>query len=99
MDGSQKRGAIFSVSCGNTSPSFKVQEGIFNEMTKLIELSVIRTLFFSIFSWRDNRGHILIFSLFYDRIAVISPGQLINTQLLFLQLICQLVCNQLWYLA
>lgn len=73
MDGSEERGGIFRVACGNAAPTLKMEEGIFNEVTKFIEVSVVVALDFAIFLGRDDWINALLGGLLKDRIGVVSP--------------------------
>lgn len=48
LDGCKEGGAVFGVPCCDASPSFKMQESIFNKVSDLVQVCVIETLFFSI---------------------------------------------------
>ena len=49
-----------------------MQERVFDQMAEFIEFFIVRPLFSSVFPWRDNRLHALVFGLFYDGVAVIA---------------------------
>ena len=49
-----------------------MQESVFDQMAEFIEFFIVRPLFNSVFLWRDDRIHALVFSLLYDGVAVIA---------------------------
>lgn len=71
--GCEERGGVFGITCSDSAPLLKVQEGIFNEMAEPVDFFVIVALFFAISLWRDNRLHALRLSLFHNRICIIAP--------------------------
>ncbi|SDZ04715.1 hypothetical protein SAMN05421755_10929 [Nitrosomonas sp. Nm33] len=71
MDGGEEGSGVFSVSCGNAAPSFQVQEGIFDQVSGLIQIFIIRPLNTTVFLRRDYGLHALSFCLIKNSIAVI----------------------------
>ncbi len=73
MNGGQERGSPFCIASGNAAPAFEVEEGIFNEMTQFIEIGIVGTQFFAMFSRGNDHFHALLLRLLDDGIAVIAP--------------------------
>ena len=71
LDCSQKRCRIFGVSCCNSTPLFQLEESVFNEMPKLVEILVIRSLFFSVLLRRNHDDHTVLFGKFYDFVRIV----------------------------
>jgi hypothetical protein len=57
LDGGEERGAVLGVSCGDATPPFEHQEGIFDQVAQFVEVFVGRSLVFSVFRWRDDGVH------------------------------------------
>lgn len=72
MDGSEKGSGVFCISCGNAAPSFQVQEGIFDQVSGLIQIFIIQPLSTTVFLWRDDGLHALSFCLVNNSIAIIA---------------------------
>lgn len=63
---------MFGVSGGDTSPPFKMQECVFDQMPQFVQFLVVRSLSGSVVSGRDHRGHTLACGLLDDRMAVVA---------------------------
>jgi hypothetical protein len=76
LDGGEEGSGIFRVAGGNAPPAFEVEEGIFHQMTQLVEIPVVFPLDFAVFPGRYHRFHALLGGLLKDRVGVItSVGQ------------------------
>jgi hypothetical protein len=72
----QIRGGSLGVPGGDASPAFEVENGVFNQMTQFVEVSVIVALDESVLSGWDYGVHVLSCRLFEDGIGVVtSVGQ------------------------
>ena len=72
MNGGEERGGVFGVSCCDAAPSFEMKEGVFDQMTQLVKVLIIRSLRGSVFARRNNRRHALFSRPIDNRIAVIA---------------------------
>jgi len=63
LNGGKERLAVFGVSCGDPAPSFEHQERVFDKVTELVEVSVVRSLDGTVFLRRNDRIHTLDRSL------------------------------------
>jgi len=73
LDSAKERRGVFCVAGCDAAPPLDMQERILDQMAKFIEIFVIFSLYFSIFSWGNNGPHPLVFGLLHDGIAVIAP--------------------------
>ena len=82
MDGGGERGGIFGVSRGDTAPAFEMQEGVFNQMPRLVKIDVVGALLFAVFLWRNDGLHVLTSCPFKTSIRIVPAirEQLIRTQ-------------------
>ena len=72
MHSSQKRGRIFRIPCGDTSPTLQFQEGIFNKVSKPIKIPIVMAQSFATFSRRDDRTYSSLSEGCNQRVAIIS---------------------------
>jgi len=72
MDGSEERIRVLGVSRGNAAPALEIQESVFDQMARFIQVFVIRPLHDAVFSRRDHGLHALIFGPLDDGVAVVS---------------------------
>ena len=81
MDGSQERRGILRISGSDTAPPLKVKEGIFNEMSQLVEIFVVGSLGRRVvgllsssipFLGGDDNLHTLLLDLSHDGVSVVS---------------------------
>lgn len=72
MDGGEKRGSVLGVSCGNPSPLFQMEKGVFHQMPELIEMLVVMPLMLPTFLGRDDGFHVFLLGLFNNRIGIIG---------------------------
>ena len=49
-----------------------MEKSVFNEMAKFVEILVVRSLHGSVFFWRDDGFHPLIFRLIQNRVGIVS---------------------------
>ena len=54
MHSSQKRGRVFRIPCGDTSPTLQFQEGIFNKVSKPIKIFIVIARIFATVTRRDD---------------------------------------------
>ena len=90
LDGSNEGSCIFGVACSNTAPFFEKQEGVLNKMAEFVEIFVVFSLTFTVFSRRDDWCHAFVSSLFDDCVCIIAP---ICQKILRLKAFDQLRCN------
>lgn len=62
---------VFSVSCGNATPYFELEKGIFDPMPGFVEIFIIRPFNSTVFLGRDYDPHALILGLCKDGVAII----------------------------
>ena len=58
MESGEEGRMVFAISSSDTSPSLKLQEGVFNKMTQAIYVAIYRALDFSIFLEWYNGYHV-----------------------------------------
>jgi hypothetical protein len=71
LDGSEERSGVFGIAGGNAPPAFEVEEGIFHQMTKFVEIPVVFPLDFAVLPRRYHWLHALLGSLLKDRVGII----------------------------
>ena len=72
MSGGEKRGDIFSIAGGNTSPALEVEHGVFNQVAQFVEVFVIVALMGAIPFGRDHGDHSLALGLLEDGVGVVA---------------------------
>ncbi len=72
MYGGEEGLGVFGVSCGDAAPSFQVQEGVFDEVAKFVELFIIRPLNDTVFLGWYDRLDVLALRLIDESIAVVA---------------------------
>lgn len=63
---------MFCIACRDSAPAFQVEKSVFYEVTKLIEVAVVVTLLFPIFSGRNHDVHSHRQRFFDDLAAVVA---------------------------
>lgn len=63
---------MFCVASCDSAPAFQMEESVFYEVTKLIEISVVVALFFSISPWRNYHVHPHRQCFFDDLAAIVA---------------------------
>jgi hypothetical protein len=71
LDGSEERSGVFGIASGNARPAFEVEEAIFHQMTKFVEIPVVFPLDFAVLPGRYHWLHALLGSLLKDRVGII----------------------------
>lgn len=76
LNGGEEGSGVFCVAGGDSPPALEMEESIFDQMTQFVEIPVIFSLNFAVFSGRYHRRHPLLGCLLKDRVGVItSVGQ------------------------
>ena len=57
LDSRNKRSKIFCITCSSTAPSLEKQKSILNEMAEFVEIFIVFSLVFPVFSRRNDRNH------------------------------------------
>ena len=78
LDGSKEGGRVFGVTCSNAAPSLEVKKRIFDQVSQLVECSIILALHLTVLCGRDNHFHVLLNRLFKDGIRESKHGQQIR---------------------
>ena len=73
MYSGEEGGGIFGIACCDASPSFKMEESIFDQMPRFIKLFIVRSLDVTVFPWRDHSNHPFVCDIFNDLITIIAP--------------------------
>ena len=73
MDSGEEGSRIFSIASGDASPLFEMEDSVFHQMSKFVQVFVTETRILSVFPWRDDGIHPLTLSQSYNGIAVIAP--------------------------
>lgn len=72
MYGCEERVCAFGISCGDTSPLFEVEEGIFNQVAQFVEMLVVVARLFAVLARRNLRLHALAGGLLHDSVAIVA---------------------------
>ena len=73
MDGGEEGVGIFGIPCCDAPPAFEMEEGVFDQMSEAVQVSVVLPGFAAIAFGRDHRFHFPLEAMRHDRIGVISP--------------------------
>jgi hypothetical protein len=72
LNKSKERGCPFGIAGRNSTPAFKVKEGVLNQMAQLVEILVVFSLDFSVPSRRNNRFYSLREGLRDDSVGIVT---------------------------
>ena len=80
----KERRQPFCIPCGDTAPLLDVEKCVLDEMSLLVEMSIIVTQHFSVLSRRDHRPHALLLGKRDDGVTVVTfvGDQMLGTQTL-----------------
>ena len=73
LDSRNKRSKIFCITCSSTAPSLEKQKSILNEMAEFVEIFIVFSLAFPVFSRRNDRNHSHLGGFEKDCVCVIAP--------------------------
>ena len=73
MYGGKEGGTILGITCCDASPSFEVEESVFDQMPHFIKLLIVISLDMTVFPWRDHSNHAFVCRVFNDLITIIAP--------------------------
>jgi len=71
LNGSDEGSRIFSIPSSDAAPPLEVKESVLDQVTQLIKVFVIPSLFFAVFPWRYNGLHVLRNSLIDNFVAIV----------------------------
>lgn len=72
VEGGEEGFAVFGVSCGDSAPAFEMQECIFDQMAKFVEILIVSPLNDTVFLRRNHGDHALGRRLGQNRVDVIT---------------------------
>lgn len=72
MDGGEKRGSVLGVSCGNPTPLFQLEKGVFHQVPEFVEVFVVLPLVCAISLGRNDYLHLFLFGLVNNRVGIVS---------------------------
>ena len=73
LDSRNERSKIFCITCSSTAPSLEKQKSILDEMTEFVEIFIVFSLAFPVFSRRNDRNHSHLGGFEKDCVCVIAP--------------------------
>jgi hypothetical protein len=73
LHGSEKGSGPFCITGGNPPPTFEVEDGVFHQMTKFVEIPVVIALDDPVLFGRNHRDHGLPRRLFEESVGVVAP--------------------------
>lgn len=68
----EERGGIFGVSCGDSAPSFEVQESVLDEVAEFVDAFVIQPLHDTVFLQRDDGVHAALLRQIKDCVGIVT---------------------------
>ena len=72
MYGGKEGGAVFGIARCDASPPFEMEESVFHQMPRFINLLIVRSLYVTVFPWRDHSNHPFVCRILNDLITVIA---------------------------
>jgi len=72
LNSRQIRCRVFSITRGDPPPLFQAQKGVFDQVTHFVEMLVIIPRLLSVFSRRNNRGHVFLTRQVQDILGVVA---------------------------